>query len=94
MKKMNDKMTHPLRFEMEDGRVIGQFYNSWDKLYHLAEYVPYEMPPSKTLCGKGAGILGGGFNFSSSRAEHRRELCPVCWKGFDAHSDSEKGEPC
>jgi hypothetical protein len=44
MKKLNDNQNQPLRFK-GDGKVIGQFYNSWDKTYHLAEYEPYKRPP-------------------------------------------------
>ena len=75
MRRINDNQNHPLRFEV-GGKVIGQFYNSIDKLYHLAEYVPYESPPRVYLCGKYG-------NFSSSRREHKRLLCRTCWCGFD-----------
>lgn len=76
MKRLNDNQNHPLRFEV-DGKVVGQFYNSWDKKYHLAEYVPYRRPPHVYLCGKSG-------NFSPSRKEHSRLLCAECWRGFDA----------
>ena len=76
MKKLNDNQNLPLRFEL-DGKVIGQFYNSVDKRYHLAEYVPYGRQPSVYLCGK-AG------NFSPSRSENKRLICAACWRGFDA----------
>lgn len=74
MKRINESQDHPLRFEV-DGKVIGQFYNSWDKMYHLAEYVPYERPPHVYLCGKSG-------NFSPSRSEHNRPLCAECWRVF------------
>ena len=77
MKRLNDSIAGPLRFEV-DGMVIGQFYNSWDKMHHLAEYVPYAHPPQVFLCGKTG-------NFSPSRCEHSRLLCEECWRGFDAY---------
>jgi len=75
MKRLNDNQNQPLRFEV-GGKVIGQFYNSWDKQYHLAEYGPYKRPPNVYLCG-------GRGNFSGSRCEHSRMLCATCWRGFD-----------
>jgi len=72
MRWLNDSTNHPLRLITDDGKTIGQFYNSWDKLYHLAEYVPYDRPPSRYLCGKTG-------NFSGSRSEHDRNKCDVCW---------------
>lgn len=76
MKRLNDSMNSPLRFE-GGGKVIGQFYNSWDKHYHLAEYKPYERQPTQYLCRKSG-------NFSASRREGKRMLCAACWRGFDA----------
>jgi len=76
MNRLNDDPNHPLRFE-GDGKVVGQFYNSWDKQYHLAEYRPYEILPEVYLCG-------GRGNFSASRSEHKRMLCADCWRGFYA----------
>ena len=76
MNRLNDSGHQPLRFEF-DGKVVGQFYNSWDRRYHLAEYAPYERPPHVYLCGRTG-------NFSSSRSEHKRLLCVACWRGFDA----------
>lgn len=73
MKKKNDSINHPLQFITEDGKVIGQFYNSWDKKYHLAEYIPYEKLPTKYLCGK----VG---NFSGDRSELKRNICEECFK--------------
>lgn len=74
MKRLNNNQNHPLEFEV-GGKVIGQFYNSRDKMYHLAEYKPYERPPQAYLCGKSG-------NFSPSRSEHERLLCVKCWSGF------------
>ena len=70
MKKVNDDLNHPLRF-VSDTRTVGQFYNSIDKLYHLAEYVPYTGLPNAYLCGKTG-------NFSPSRMECKRSLCFAC----------------
>lgn len=75
MKKINDSPNHPLRFIDED-RTIGQFYNSRDKQYHLAEYIPYERNPYKYLCGK----VG---NFSLSRSEDKNKRCPDCFKHIE-----------
>ncbi len=75
MKRLNDNPSHPLRFE-EDGKVIGQFYNSCDKTYHLAEYEPYRRPPTQYICG-------GRGNFSGNRCEHARMRCAACWRGFE-----------
>lgn len=72
MKWLNDSVNHPLRLIAGDGSIIGQFYNSWDKKHHLAEYVPYERPPNKYLCGATG-------NFSVSRSEHKRRKCADCW---------------
>jgi hypothetical protein len=71
MKKVNDSMNEPLRF-VSDTRTVGQFYNSKDKLYHLAEYVPYTGQPSSYLCGKNG-------NFSPSRKDRARLICAKCW---------------
>lgn len=71
--KVNDSPTHPLKF-IKDDVTIGQFFNSWDRQYHLAEYTPYRLPPNKYLCGKTG-------NFSPSRSENEsRNLCIECWK--------------
>ena len=72
MKRLNDSINHPLRFE-GNGKVVGQFYNSLDKHYHLAEYKPYVSRPIAYLCGKCG-------NFSGSRSEHSRLLCADCWR--------------
>lgn len=72
MLKLNDSMNSPLRFILEDGTTIGQFYNSWDEMYHVAIYVPCGVPPSKYLCDKSG-------NFSPSRLDRpQRNCCPVC----------------
>ena len=74
MLKINDSCNAPLRFLTDDGTTIGQFYNSWDKQYHLAIYKPHERAPSMYLCGKTG-------NFSPSRSEgqtRKGACCPVC----------------
>lgn len=74
MLKINDSCNAPLRFLADDGTTIGQFYNSWDKQYHLASYTPYYRTPSKYLCGNSG-------NFSPSRDEGQTRkggCCPVC----------------
>jgi hypothetical protein len=69
---VNDDPRSPLRFQVSNEEVIGQFYNSWDKMFHLAKYRPCKSPPREYLCG-GLG------NFSLSRKTRDRERCPVCW---------------
>lgn len=72
MKKINDSMNSPLRFVDDSGRILGQFYNSRDKKYHLAEYTPYKMSPREYLCSESG-------NFSPSRREDDRNKCGECW---------------
>jgi hypothetical protein len=71
MKKLNDSISSPLRY-VDGKRAIGQFYNSWDKKCHLAEYEPYKRPPTVYLCG-------GTGNFSASRDNHPRNICEQCF---------------
>ncbi len=77
---LNDSMSAPLRFVVDGSRTIGQFYNSWDGGYHLAEYAPFHRPPSVYLCG-------GYGNFSPSRAEgaqrKRNGVCVQCAAALD-----------
>lgn len=82
---INDSPNHPLRFE-HDGKTIGQFYNSIDKKYHLAEYAPYERMPRSYLCGKTG-------NFTISRREGERRLCSECWGKIDSLIDSNGDKP-
>ena len=75
MKKVNDNPSSPLKFVTDDGVIIGQFYNSYDKMHHLAEYIPYRLPPSKRLCGK----MGENFSPSKEDGKNRtRLMCPGC----------------
>lgn len=71
MLKLNDTCSAPLRFVADDGTTIGQFYNSWDKQYHLARYTPGVQPPTSYLCGKSG-------NFSPSRAEGKQRKGVCC----------------
>jgi hypothetical protein len=85
MLKLNDSCSSPLRFVTDDKIVIGQFYNSRDKQYHLAIYKPFEQPPTKYLCGKHG-------NFSPSRAEGQQRkgsCCSVCSKELKALTASD-----
>lgn len=70
--KVNNSVASPLQYIFEDGRIAGQFYNSWDKKYHLAFYEPYKKPPNEYFCG-GVG------NFAESRVDegfiNRCEKC-------------------
>ena len=67
-------MNSPLRFILEDGIQYGQMYNSWDKTYHLAEYIPYKSLPYAYACG-----LKG--NISPSRSERiDRKKCEKCFE--------------
>lgn len=76
MEILNDNMNSPLRYTLEDGTVYGQFYNSRDKLYHLAAYAPYELAPARYLCGHTG-------NFSPSRNAHGRNKCEKCFSFVD-----------
>lgn len=72
MKIINDSMNAPLRYIVGE-RILGQYYNSRDKTYHLCEYVPYTGGPKAYLCG-GIG------NFSPSRSENElRNKCQKCF---------------
>lgn len=77
---LNDTPRSPLRLQVSDEEMIGQFYNSWDGMYHLAKYSPDRTSPKEYLCGDRYG------NFSPSRVTHERKKCPVCWemvKGYE-----------
>ena len=74
MKKINDSPNHPLRFITDDNRTIGQFYNSRDKKYHLAEC---DRRPEKYLCGK-----TGGFSISRSEIQGIKR-CIDCFKNIE-----------
>ncbi len=79
----NDNPSHPLHYLIPDGNglAIGQFYNSRDNQYHLAEYVQFYIPPKKYLCG-------GYGNFSPSRSDSDdRNICHECWRIFEALDD-------
>ena len=72
-----DTKDHPLRFvtaylNSNTSTRIAQFYNSMDRIYHYAEYVPYCRPPTEYLCGK-----VGNFAASASTAEGRN-ICKCC----------------
>ena len=85
--KHNDNLASPLSFKTAEGRTIGQFYNSRDQRYHLAEYVPYWVPPRDYLCG-----LRG--NLSPSRADsplrRAEQVCPECAAELQAISGLEE----
>ena len=72
MIKVNDSTSHPLRFVTDNRIVYGQFYNSIDKKYHLAQCVPFEKRPTKYLCGDTG-------NFSASRSEDVINKCENCF---------------
>lgn len=73
MSKLNSSYNHPFKFVLEDGTTIGQFYNSWDKKYHFAEYIPYVRPPSKYLCGG-----TGNFCPATPRIDGGKQSIPIC----------------
>lgn len=77
MKEIDPGPSGPIQFHLDDGTIIGQFYNSYDKLYHLAFYEPYRMPPRKFLCTSYG-------NFSPSRSKKDIKKCPVCWSLLEA----------
>lgn len=79
---INDSMNQPLRYIASNGDIIGQFYNSWDKKYHLAKYrLHSSIPYNQYLCGDTG-------NFSCSRSEHQRNKCEECWNILnEAHND-------
>ena len=56
--------------DLISGGVIGLFYNSYDKLRHIAHYEPYKMTPSKSLCNC---IL---INFTSTGSKDN--ICSEC----------------
>lgn len=75
MIKKNDSANSHLRYEMEDGTTIGQFYNSRDGKHHLAKYVPYAVNPHKYLCGNTG-------NFYPSRRDDDSKRCQDCVKAL------------
>jgi len=66
MEVINDSINHPLRFVIGD-KTYGQFYNSKDKKYHLAQY-----HENSYLCGKTG-------NFSPNRSESKLKRCKKCF---------------
>lgn len=87
MKKVNDSVNHPLQFIANDGRIFGQFYQSNDRSYHLAEYVPYTGPPHECLCGMDASWPK---NLPGSREDYpERNKCKAC---FDKLAELERSE--
>jgi hypothetical protein len=76
IRKVNDSVNHGLHYtgnDVDGAPVVGQFYDSKSRKYHLAEYVPYGGPPRQYLCGD----MG---NFSPSRSEDpNRRVCPSCY---------------
>jgi hypothetical protein len=68
---LNDSINSPLRF-VKKGIIFGQMYNSIDKKYHLAEYIPYKKTPRAYACG-----LEG--NLSASREQGKRNICIQCF---------------
>lgn len=83
MIKCNFNLSSPLQFIFNDGIIIGQFFNSKDNLYHLAEYIPYKLPPQKYLCNKSG-------NFSPSRDEEKINKCIQCWSFLKIKEKNEK----
>lgn len=84
MRKVNDSINHTLRYVSENGKIYGQFYNSYDKKYHLAEYIPYHGPPRNFLCN----AIG---NASASRSEHEdRNKCLECFSLLDEKAKQEE----
>lgn len=55
----------------EDGEVYGAFYGSYDKLLHLAYYVPYARPPGAPICNGNVGHL--------TAAGRKHPLCTTCF---------------
>ncbi len=73
MKIINDSISHPMRFDFGD-KILGLYYNSRDKKYHLCHWIPYTGGPEKYLCGETG-------NFSSSRGPlNKRECCSSCFE--------------
>jgi hypothetical protein len=68
----------PFPFKTRHNTTVEQFYNSIDKEYHLAEYVPYAIPPTEFLCRK----IG---NFTIGRASHSVVRCELCFNIFINH---------
>lgn len=74
MKIVNDNLGSPLQIINEGGKVFGQFYNSYDKLLHLSEYIPFKVQPSKYLCERRPA------HFVASRDEGKdRRICAGCF---------------
>lgn len=79
--KKNNSPRLPLHYLIGNDRVVAQFYNSWDKKYHLSELKllragpdPLYEPPREYLC-KASGNQG-----ISSREEGSRNICSDCWQ--------------
>jgi hypothetical protein len=77
MEIKNDSMNHPLRF-IVGKKMFGQFYNSWDKKFHLAEY-----HNRNYLCGETG-------NFSPSRNDiENRNKCKKCYSLLNEIADNQ-----
>jgi hypothetical protein len=62
--------SHPTQYIFPNGDIFGVFYDSHSKKYHLANYIPYEVPPRNSVCKE-------AYNFSPSGNEPNP--CSVCY---------------
>jgi hypothetical protein len=92
-KKLNDNPNYPLQYILyiagAEACVVGQFFDSRSKKYHLASYVPYYRPPVRYLCGSSG-------NFSSSRNDDpERIVCASCFEYMflDLAAAIQSGDP-
>ena len=53
-------------------RIFGQFYCFKNKLFHLAEYIPYEQNPQTYLCNT--------FAYFTTKKDSSIKLCKTCKK--------------
>lgn len=52
---------------------LGIFYNSYDKMYHICEYIPYQRPPRISLCD-----IERHWTATGDTERALQKLCPNC----------------